>query len=49
MKNNWEREGAGLIERGAYSLSSPEKRGGGLIRGRGLFGEGGLIEDFFTP
>ena len=27
--------GGGLIERGAYTLSSAEK-GGGLIRGRGL-------------
>ena len=34
----------GLIERGAYQLSSPEK-GGGLLEGEGLFERGSLIED----
>ena len=35
-------EGRGLKKEGAYSLSSPEKGGGGgaLIRGRGLFERG---------
>ena len=33
-------EGKGLKKEGAYSLSSPEKGGGALIRGRGLFERG---------
>ena len=37
-------EGRGLKKEGAYSLSSPEKEGE-LIRGRGLFERGSLIED----
>ena len=36
--------GGGLIERGAYTLSSAEK-GGGLLGGGGLFERRGLIED----
>ena len=33
-------KGRGLKKEGAYSLSSPEKGGGGLIVGRGLFERG---------
>ena len=46
MKNNWEREG-GLDREGALINFVPLKRGGGLIRGRGQVGGGGLnlIED----
>ena len=40
------RGGGGLIERGAYLLSSSEKGGLFLLeRGGGLFERGGLIED----
>ena len=48
MKNNWEREGGGLDREGELINFLPLKSGGGgLIRGRGLVGGGGLNRGFF--
>ena len=38
----------GSVGRGAYKLSSPEKGGGGLLEGEGLFKRGALQRIYVT-